>query len=286
MIKWNVDPEIFHIGSFSVSWYAALFTTAFVLGYFIMKKIFRQEGISVKILVCLTFYIAFGTLIGARFGHCLFYEPEYFLKHPMEMFLPIARDNYGTYKIVGYHGLASHGAAIGILIALYIFSRAERLSYLWILDRIVIVVALSGFFIRIGNLMNSEIFGHPTNLFWGFEFIRSPKWYQHPINSQPCHPTQIYEAIAYLAIFVLLCRRYFKKSEKQYSGILFGMFLVTLFTMRFMIEFLKIEQVPFETGMLLNMGQLLSIPFIFCGIYLLAKYRGKKIFCAIQEKKM
>jgi len=252
-ITWDVDPEIFRVGIFSVRWYSLLFAASFVLGYFIMKKIFGQEGIPVKILDRLTWYMIFGTLIGARLGHCLFYEPDYFLKNPVEVVQ------------IWHGGLASHGAAAGILIALYIFSRVERRPYLWILDRIVIVVALSGFFIRMGNLFNSEIFGHPTALPWGFEFVRSP------VHTQPCHPTQIYEALSYLAIFVWLCRMYFRKSEKPYPGVLFGTFLVSLFTVRFFIEFLKENQVEFENGMLLNMGQLLSIPFIFCGIYLLVR---------------
>jgi len=260
-ITWDVDPEIFHLGYFSLRWYGTLFAAAFVLGYFILIKIFRQEGVPVNRLDRLAWYMVFGTLIGARLGHCLFYEPDYFLKNPVEILQ--------TWN----GGLASHGAGIGILIALFIFSRVERCSYFWILDRMTIVVALSGFLIRIGNLMNSEIFGHPTGLPWGFEFVRSLEWYRSPVFSQPCHPTQIYEALAYLAIFLWLCRMYFKKKEKLYPGVLLGMFLFSLFTVRFFIEFLKEVQVGFEKGMLLNMGQLLSIPFIFWGIYLLTRRR-------------
>jgi len=217
-----------------------------------------------------------GTVIGARLGHCLFYEPDYYLQNPVEILQ--------TWK----GGLASHGAAIGILLALFIFSRTERNSlpagegwggaYLWLLDRMVIVVALSCCLIRIGNLMNSEIFGVPTNLFWGFEFVRSPEWYRPPISKQPCHPTQIYEALAYLTIFLFLLRKYFtiakskvSKLKSQSNGLLFGIFLVSMFTVRFIIEFIKIDQVSFEKGMLLNMGQLLSLPFIILGIYLLCQ---------------
>ena len=260
-ITWDVDPEIFQVGIFSVRWYSVLFATSFVLGYLMMKKIFGQEGIPVKILDRLTWYMIFGTLIGARLGHCLFYEPDYFLKNPVEI-VQIWRG-----------GLASHGAAAGILLALYIFSHVERRPYLWILDRIVIVVALSGFLIRMGNLFNSEIFGHPTGLPWGFEFVRSPEWHRVPIHAQPCHPTQIYEALLYLVIFVWLYKMYFQKDKKPNSGILFGTFLVSLFTVRFFIEFLKENQVGFENGMFLNMGQLLSIPFILCGIFLLVRRR-------------
>ena len=276
-ITWDVAPEIFHIGSFSLRWYTLLFAIAFVLGYFIMRKIFQREGVPLKLLDRLSLYMLIGTVVGARLGHCLFYEPDYYIQNPLEILQ--------TWK----GGLASHGAAIGILVALYIFSRVERLPYLWILDRMVIVVALSCCLVRIGNLMNSEIFGIPTNLFWGFEFVRAPDWYRPPISKQPCHPTQIYEALAYLTIFLLLLRKYFVNYREtglsdnwagasptptavlnsQFNGILFGIFLVSMFSVRFIIEFIKINQVNFEKGMLLNMGQLLSIPFIILGIYLL-----------------
>ena len=168
--------------------------------------------------------------------------------------------------------MASHGAAAGILLALLVFSRTERLPYLWILDRIAITVALSGFLVRTGNLFNSEIFGLPTALPWGFEFVRSPDWYHPPVYAQPCHPTQIYEALSCLLIALWLGG---KKMQKSFPGFRFGAFLVSLFTMRFLIEFLKIDQVDFESGMLLNMGQLLSVPLVICGIYVLADSRKK-----------
>lgn len=260
-ITWDVDPQIFHFGCFPLRWYGALFAASFVVGYFIMRKIFRQEGVSLHLPDRLAWYMVFGTLIGARLGHCLFYEPGYFLKNPAEIVM------------IWHGGLASHGAATGILIALYIFSRVERLPYLWILDRLTIALALSCFFIRLGNLMNSEIYGHVTNLPWGFEFVLSPEWYRFPINAQACHPTQIYEALAYFAVFAWLYRMYFYSDEKPFPGVLFGILLVSLFTARFFIEFLKQNQVDFEKGMLLNMGQLLSIPFIIGGIYLLTRRR-------------
>ena len=216
-ITWNVAPEIFSIGSFSLRWYTLLFALAFVLGYFIMRKIFIREGVlnpqfsilksQFTVLDRLSLYMLLGTIIGARIGHCLFYEPNYYFQNPLEILQ--------TWK----GGLASHGAAIGILAALYIFSRVERNSipagegrgggYLWILDRMAIVVALSCGLIRIGNLMNSEIFGVPTNLFWGFKFVLSPEWHYPPASKLPCHPTQIYEALAYLTIFLFLIRKYF-----------------------------------------------------------------------------
>ena len=272
-VNWNVDPEILNLGCFSLRWYSLLFMAAFVLGYFIIKKIFRQEDVPIKLLDRLTWYMIFGTLIGARLGHCLFYEwSSYFKDHILEMFIPFTQTN-GVWEFSGYAGLASHGAGLGILAALFIFSRVEHRPYLWILDRMTIVVALSGFFIRMGNLMNSEIFGHPTNLPWGFKFVNSHEWYLSPVYAQPCHPTQIYEALAYLGISAWLYRMYFRKNnDKPYhDGILLGTFLVSLFTMRFLIEFLKENQVVFEKGMALNMGQLLSIPFIVCGVYLLVR---------------
>ena len=273
-VTWDVAPEIFHIGSFSLRWYTLLFAMAFVLGYFILRKIFQREGVSLKLIDRLSLYMLLGTVIGARLGHCLFYEPGYYLQNPLEILQ--------TWK----GGLASHGAAIGILVALYIFSRVEHKSlpggegwggaYLWLLDRMVIVVALACSLIRIGNLMNSEIFGLPTNLFWGFEFVLSPEWYRPPISKQPCHPTQIYEALAYFTIFLLLIGKYISTANRQlsidkyqFNGLLFGIFLVSMFSVRFIIEFIKINQVNFEKEMWLNMGQLLSLPFIILGIYLL-----------------
>ena len=260
-ITWDVSPEIFHFWRFSLRWYGTLFAGAFVLGYFIIRRIFKRENVQIQLLDRLTWYMIFGTLVGARLGHCLFYEPGYYFRNPVEI-------------VQTWHGgLASHGAAIGILIALYIFSRVERRPYIWILDRIAIVVALACFLIRIGNLINSEIFGHTTVLPWGFEFVRSPEWHRSPIHAQACHPTQIYEALAYLATFAWLCRMYFKKDKIPNPGVLCGIFLVSMFTARFVIEFFKVNQVDFENRMMLNMGQLLSIPFVLCGIFLLTRRR-------------
>jgi prolipoprotein diacylglyceryl transferase len=220
-----------------------------------MQKIFKKEGLPVELLDKLTVYVALGTIIGARLGHCLFYDPSYYLSNPIEI-LKIWRG-----------GLASHGAAIGILIALYYFSKKNKKPYLWILDRIVIVVALAGFFIRMGNLMNSEIYGIPTKLPWGFIFVRNGEVI-------PKHPTQIYEALSYLLIFFLLYSIYNKKGTNVRQGLIFSIFLILLFSVRFLIEFIKEVQVDFEQTMALNMGQWLSIPFILTGIYLL--YRSYK----------
>lgn len=256
-IIWNLDPEIIELGPFSIRYYGVLFALAFVLGYYIMQKIFKNEGISVEVLDRLTLYMIIGTVVGARLGHCLFYEPDFYLSNPLEI-LKIWRG-----------GLASHGAAIGILIILYLFARKEKKPYVWILDRIVIVVALAGFFIRTGNLMNSEIYGIKTSLPWGFVF---------KIQGEilPKHPTQIYEGLAYLAIFFLLYRIYFKTKGNFKPGLLFSLFLILVFTARFFIEFIKENQVRFESELPLNMGQYLSIPFVIIGLILLYYSTRKK----------
>lgn len=250
IIPWNVDPEIFRIGNFAVRWYGLLFASGFVIGYYILQKVFKNEGLGDATLDRLTVYVAVGTIIGARLGHCLFYEPTYYLAHPVEILK------------VWHGGLASHGAAIGILLALWLFVRKEKKPFIWAIDRVVIVVALAGALIRFGNLMNSEIYGVETTLPWGFVFLRNGE-------NAPKHPTQIYESLAYLLTFVILLRVYWKNMGKQKPGLLFGLFLIFVFGFRFLVEYLKEDQVAFEAGMKLNMGQLLSIPFIIAGIALL-----------------
>ncbi len=247
IIPWDVNPEIFRVGSFAVRWYGLLFASSFVVGYFIMEKIFKNENLSIEVLDRLTIYMAVGTIVGARLGHCLFYEPSYYLSHPLEILM------------IWHGGLASHGAAIGILTAIWLFARKEKKDYTWVLDRIAIVVALSGFFIRMGNLMNSEIYGIETTVPWGFVFLRNGE-------VVPKHPTQIYEGLVYLLIFVLLYRIYWAKKGEHIQGILISLECILIFTARFFIEFLKEDQVAFERTMKLNMGQWLSIPFILLGI--------------------
>ncbi len=249
-INWDMNPEIFRIGNFAVRWYGLLFASGFFFGYLIFLKFFKKEGLSVELLDKLTIYMALGTVIGARLGHCLFYEPDYYLSNPIEI-LKIWRG-----------GLASHGAAVGILVALVLWARKFKKSFIWIIDRIVVVVALAGACIRLGNLMNSEIYGLETALPWGFVFIRN-------LEVVPKHPTQLYEALSYLLIFFLISWLYWKNDAKPRSGMLFGIFLVLVFGMRFLIEFIKEDQVAFEAGMFLNMGQWLSIPFVLGGIALL-----------------
>jgi phosphatidylglycerol---prolipoprotein diacylglyceryl transferase len=246
VIPWDVNPEIFRIGSFAVRWYGLLFASSFLFGYLIMIRIFRNENLSDALLDKLTVYMALGVIIGARLGHCLLYEPEYYLAKPLEILK------------VWKGGLASHGAAVGILIAIGIFSYKEKKGYFWVLDRVSIVVALAGFFIRMGNLMNSEIYGVETTLPWGFVFLRNGE-------TAPKHPTQIYEGLAYLLIFLLLFWMYWRKKGKHVEGSLISLICILIFGARFFIEILKEDQVAKEAGMLLNYGQKYSIPFFIIG---------------------
>jgi len=256
-LVWNVNPEIFRIGNFAPRWYGVLFALSFYVGYLILTGVFNKERVPIKVLDSLVLYIGIAVLIGARLGHCLMYEPGYYLRHPVDILK------------IWQGGLASHGAAIGILIAIYIFSRRYKKPYLWILDRVVMVTALAGFFIRMGNLMNSEIYGKETTLPWGFIFAQAQE-------TAPRHPTQIYEALAYLVIFILLYGTYRKKGTILKDGFYSGVFLTLVFSARFLIEFVKNTQVDFEKGMFLDMGQLLSIPFIITGLVLWYFCRGEK----------
>ena len=267
-INWNVKPQIFDFGFIEIRWYSFLFLLGFITGYYILSKIFKKEGLSIDLLDKLTIYVVLSTIIGARLGHCLFYEPETYLMHPLKMILPFEGTIGKNFRFTGYQGLASHGGTIGIFIGIYLYSRKTKLSYLWVLDRLVIVTALAACFIRIGNLFNSEIYGHPTNLPWGFKFMREVFIGVPRDQIVPKHPTQIYEAICYLIIFVILICLYYKKYTMLKPGFILGLFLILLFSSRFFIEFLKENQVSFEDKMPLNMGQILSLPFIILGIYL------------------
>ncbi len=258
MIEWNVSPEIFSIGPLSVRWYGVLFAISFVVGFQLIHWIYKKENKPENDLNDLIWYMILGTVIGARLGHCLFYNPNYYLTHPIEILK------------VWQGGLASHGAAIGILIALYLYSKKKKdQPYMWVLDRIVIATAFGGFLIRIGNLFNSEIIGKPADLPWSFVFVQ--------VDKVPRHPTQIYEALAYLISFIILFFYYKKKEGKFKEGFIFGMFLILVFTFRFFVEFFKEDQSAFEKGMLLNMGQILSIPLILLGIYFILRKSKKAI---------
>ncbi len=267
-INWNINPEIFRIGGFALRYYSLMFGAAFIFSYFILTKIFTNENIELKLLDKLFVYVFIGTLIGARLGHTLFYEFIYYKHHLLEIILPFQITN-GKFELTGYQGLASHGGAVGILLAVALYCKNYKQSFLWTIDRLVIVVALSAFFIRMGNLFNSEIIGRPTTVPWAFVFER--------VDFIPRHPTQLYEAILYLFIFFTLCIFYYKKGQQLKNGFLFGLFLVLLFSVRFVIEFVKENQEIFENRLPVNMGQILSIPFILIGFYFILRRSGLKI---------
>lgn len=256
-IVWNADPMLINIGPLHIRWYGLMFALGFWIGTNIVAKMFKHEGAPESWLSKLLLWTICATIIGARLGHVFFYEWDYYSAHPD--------------KIIAFWegGLASHGGTIAIIIAVFLFSWiTTKRSPLWTFDRLVIPIALVGAMIRTGNLMNSEIFGHATDLPWGFMFVRSREW--HALyEGVACHPTQIYEALAYLALFGLLMWMYWKKNAEERPGLIFGVFLTWLFTARFLIEFVKNPQVAFEQDMALNMGQLLSIPFILAGIALI-----------------
>ena len=267
-INWTVDPAIFSIGSREIRWYALMFLVGYAIGYKIAQRMWKREDLNPQWLDPLLFYTFFGMIIGSRLGHCLFYDPVYYLTHPIKI----------LYTWEG--GLASHGGVLGIITAIYLFSKKiSHKSMLWTLDKLVTPTGLVAALIRFGNLLNHEIYGHPTDLPWGFRFIKNLNtWKQDaaPVFTAPCHPTQIYEAICYLLTFVLCMWLYFKKDAWKKEGLIFGIFMICIFISRFFIEFLKENQVDFEKGMLLNMGQLLSIPFILAGIYFVWRAYQKK----------
>ena len=253
-IHWNVDPIAIHIGSGGLRWYSLGFLLAFGFGYWILSRIFKREKVDSRYLDSLVIYIFLAVLIGARLGHCLFYDFGYYFtaEHWVEIFWPFSHGHF-----VGYQGLASHGAAIAILISLWLYWRKYSMNPVWILDRIVIVVALGGAFIRIGNLFNSEIYGTATTLPWGFIFERNGE-------VLPKHPTGLYEASSYLLIFAVSLWYYLHKKGQFRTGSIFGWWLVALFGARFLIEFVKTNGVI--EGSALLKGQWLSIPFIVGGL--------------------
>ncbi|MCX7611006.1 MAG: prolipoprotein diacylglyceryl transferase [Ignavibacterium sp.] len=251
-IWWTVSPEILRLGPISIRWYGLLFALAFVFGYMIMQKIYKSEKKPLEDLDKLSIYVVVGTVVGARLGHCFFYDPQYYLLNPFEIIK------------VWQGGLASHGAAIGILFSLYLFSKKVKgQNLIWILDRLVIVIALGGALIRLGNLFNSEIYGKPTDVSWAFIFLR--------IDNIPRHPTQLYEATFYLISSVILFLNYLKNKSELKEGLNFGLFLILIFGFRIFVEFFKENQSDFEASLPLNMGQLLSMPFVLLGIYFLIR---------------
>jgi phosphatidylglycerol:prolipoprotein diacylglycerol transferase len=265
-IDWNPNIEIFKIGSFAVRYYSLMFVVAFVLGLQLMKRIYTREGISLEKLDSLFIYTVVATLLGARIGHFLFYDTEFLLTRPLEVLLPI---KLNPFQFTGYQGLASHGAAIGIIIAMYFYSKnIIKKPILWILDRIVIPVASGAVFVRLGNLMNSEIIGKPTHTDYGFVFKQLGEDF-------PRHPTQLYEAFGYLVTFVVLWYLYWKTDKREKLGYIFGMFMVFLWSVRLIVEFYKEAQVDNRGDWDLNTGQLLSIPMILVGLYFMFRKKGK-----------
>lgn len=252
-IHWNVSPEIFHVGSLSIRWYGLLFASGFLIGYYIGERMLKSENVPQKWIDSLFFYLIIATVVGARLGHVFFYGWDYYSQHPEEIIM------------VWHGGLASHGGVLGILVAIYIYSKkVTKRSMLWTLDRIAVPVALTAAFIRTGNLMNSEIYGIQTSLPWGFIFERNGE-------TVAKHPTQIYEALSYLITFLILTFLYWKTNAKNREGLLLGIFFIGIFGTRFLIEFIKEDQEAFESTMALNMGQWLSIPLILLGIFLLIR---------------
>ncbi len=270
VVNWNVSPEIINWGSFAPRWYSLAFLLGFVVGYYIMYRIYVNDKADTKTLDTLLLFLILGTVLGARIGHCLFYDWAYFKDHLLEIILPVQFEP--TLRFTGFTGLASHGGAIGVLIAQWLYSKyISKKPLIWLLDRIGIPIMLVGCLIRLGNLMNSEILGKATNLPWAFIFER--------IDTIPRHPVQLYEAITYLLIFLLLNWLYWKTDIKAKSGRLLGVFTVLLWGSRFVLEIFKGSQGGLENFLgLLSTGQWLSIPLILVGVYfwINAKDRGEK----------
>ena len=293
-ITWNVDPVLFSIGSLSVRWYGLMWALGFLIGYFVMRRIYRREQMSDDAMDKLLIYMLVSTVIGARVGHCLFYEPEYYLSHPLKMLA------------IWEGGLASHGGAIGILIGLWLYvknynkskkkkTNKQSITYIWVLDRIVVAVCLVGALIRVGNVMNHEIYGTPTSLPWGFVFMRGAEQFCGTFDNYtpclaweapcppsewlPCHPTGLYEAFFCLVAMGILLWMYYKRDlGNRQPGLMFGTFLVIIFGSRICIEFLKNVQVDFERNMIFDMGQWLSLPFVIIGIAMI-------VWSFVQRKK-
>ena len=284
-ITWNVNPVIFHLGGLQIRWYGLLWALGFFIGYYVMQRIYRKEKMTEDSLFDLLMYMLVSTIIGARLGHCLFYQPEEYLAHPLEILK------------IWEGGLASHGGAIGILIGLWLYVRhynkskkkkeeKQRITYIWILDRIVVAVCLVGALIRVGNVMNHEIYGTPTSLPWGFVFLRGEEQFCGTFDNYtpcfawnalcppsewlPCHPTGLYEAFFCLVAMGILLWMYYKRDlGNRQPGLMFGTFLVIIFGSRIAIEFLKNVQVDFERNMVFDMGQWLSVPFVIVGIVMI-----------------
>lgn len=265
---WNPNEGL-DLGFFEIKYYSLMFVVAFTLGWFVMKRIFKNEGIPSEKLDKLFIYTVIATLVGARLGHVIFYQTELLWEDPLSVILPIR--TVPEFEYTGFRGLASHGAAIGIILAMYLYSkRVLQKPMLWILDRIVIAVALGGIFVRIGNFINSEIIGKPTNSDFGVIFMKLNEDFAR-------HPAQLYESTGYLIVFIILYYIYWKTTKRNQLGYIFGLFLALLWSVRFIVEFVKEAQVDERADWLLNTGQWLSIPFILIGIYLMIRSSKKQL---------
>ena len=284
-IDWQPSVEAFSVGAFSVRWYSLLWCVGLLLAYLIVQKLYKQQKIEDEKFEPLFFYCFIGVLVGARLGHCIFYEPGYYLtsgKGLIEMLLPIHQMADGSWKFTGYEGLASHGGTIGLIVAMVLYWRKMKLKPWVVMDNIAISVPMTACSIRMGNLMNSEIVGSVTDVSWAFIFHSHEAMVDGELV--PRHPAQLYEALAYLVIFIVGAMIYWRWYKAQGmsqtsptavgTGFYFGFCLASIFTFRFFIEFLKKEQVDFEQGMLLDMGQLLSIPFVILGVWCM--WRAKR----------
>lgn len=267
-INWN--PSLTTI--FGMRWYGLCWLLGLLGAYLIVKRLYKQQGIKAELFEPLFFYCFFGILIGARLGHCLFYQPDYYLtsfSHFVEMILPIHFLPDGGWKFTGYEGLASHGGTLGLIIALWIYVRKTKVGIWTVLDNVAIATPIAAFFIRIGNLMNSEIIGKVTDVPWAFVFER--------VDMMPRHPGQLYEAIAYAILLFIGFAVYKKYPQRVGTGFYFGLCLTYIFTARFFIEYTKEIQEEFEASLPLDMGQLLSIPFVIIGIVCMLRYKRNQI---------
>ena len=269
-IVWDPDLVAFQLGPITVRWYGLMWIIGLALAYLVVKRLYKEQKIKDEYFDPLFIYCFFGILIGARLGHCIFYQPEDFLtswKGIVEMVLPIHFMADGSWKVVGYAGLASHGGTLGLMIALWLYVRKTKLSIWMVLDNIAIATGITACFIRLGNLMNSEIIGKITDVPWAFIFEK--------VDAAPRHPGQLYEAIAYALLFFIMWALHKKMPEKISTGWYFGFCLTYIFTFRFLIEYTKEIQEAFEATLPLDMGQILSIPFIIIGVYCMI--RAKKV---------
>ena len=262
-IVWDADPEIITLfGKISIRWYSLLFAGGLLLGFQVAKRLFLKDNWSMDQIDKLALFVFIATVLGARLGHCLFYEPGYYLSHPLEMLLPFTWKN-GSFEMTGYRGLASHGGIFGVFLSIWYFCRKYKKPIYEVLDKVAVAGSFTAIFIRLGNFMNSEIIGKATGTDVGIVFKR--------VDDVVRHPAQLYESMAYFTIFIILLYLYKKKRHLFNHGFIFGLFFTLLFIARFFIEFFKENQVDFESSMSFNMGQLLSIPFIVGGVIVMIK---------------